>query len=275
MNLSKALQEVVNSYRTEIGLVRDFATDAHSMLHSKLLEHSRTRLEPEEKEQIREIVAALDEVLFKARDSNARPKKGPVNIQLKSSERVSKYIMQMTMPIRKQSLVAEMSLSHLVAYQEAFIKDYLYELLIRKREMLRTGGTTTFEKIVAHKSMGALVSAIARSEVNQLSQGGIDDIATTLEKRLNVRLSDYEKWPALRELSYRRNLIIHNKGRVDDAYRRNIAIGEQRHSLSTDLEYVKAAAETILGYIDFVHEAVNRKFRSKPKKARQMQSVNR
>ena len=117
----------------------------------------------------------------------------------------------------------------------------------------------TYERIADHKSLTTLWSAIARAEVDALGFGSIDEVAAAIDRRLNVSLSSYDKWSSIRERSYRRNLIVHNAGRINDIYRKKV--GVSRLEPSTGPDYIKSAAENIVGLIDFLHADVCSRFR--------------
>jgi hypothetical protein len=264
MGLRQALDRVSHSYRHEVELIRDFAADAHGMLSGKMPKADAIeQLPPEEVEQLKAFAEAMTTIAGVAQESKRR-RKGRTAIHVDATERVGKLIIDAARSIKQQGLVAEMCLSHLVAHQEAFTKDYLFELYTHKRAMLKSGASITYERIADHKSMRDLWSAIARAEVDAFGYGSIDDVAALLCKKLNVSLSGYERWDSIREHSYRRNLIVHNAGRVNDVYRKKV--GASRLERSTDLDYIKSAAENIIGLIDFMHAAICRKFHLRPTK---------
>src|SRR6266545_4620156 len=71
---------------------------------------------------------------------------------------------------------------------------------------------------VLHGKVGAWAWAIARPiqheslAGDELGHGGVDDFADAYERRFNLRFSAFQEWQALREASFRRNIVIHNRG---------------------------------------------------------------
>ena len=207
---------------------------------------------PAETKELRAFVEALTEAL---KGKRAR------KLELVGSERVSKFIFQVAVPIKHRSFLAEMALSYLIAHEEAFIKDYLLQLLLHKRQLLISNATVTHEELAAHSSIRSVWEAIAQKEVDALGYGSIDDIAQYFSKKLGIDLTRFQHWPALREHSYRRNLIIHNRGRINDIYRKKTGYKERTGRVETDMYYVSSAVSNLSAFIRFVHLAVCAKFR--------------
>jgi hypothetical protein len=163
-------------------------------------------------------------------------------------------------PFWHMGFLAEMVIVYLVALQEAFVRDYLGAIFRTQPSLLRTGSKLglTFEEACNFKSLDELREYLADSATEPLSHGGIDDVASYFEKRLNLRLQDFADWQKVREASYRRNLIVHNKGNVNETYREKTGYkGPAGYLENIDMPYVADRADSIVGLIDFVHEKVS------------------
>ena len=261
MALRQALDRVAQLYRYEVHLIRDFAADANEMVISKMPKIAN--LATENLENVREFRNSLDAAIKVAEAKSS----DRIVLGMKAPSAVRAFVGEASRRLNQQTLLASMCLSHLVSHQEAFFKDYLYTLLTHKRAMLKSGASITYERIASHKTLRALWSAIAQTEVDALGHGSIDDLAVAIQKRLNLSLPSYENWPSIREHSYRRNIIVHNGGRVNDIYR--LKVGANRIEPSTDLNYIKGAAENVLGLIDYLHGEVCRKFRLRSRESKQ------
>ncbi len=258
MSLGIALSQVASTYTNDVRLIGQFISDAEGLLLDKQKKGPVTPFTANEAKQLRSV----GEALRKAIDENPREDKV---FHINASERVSAFILQLVFPFRQKTFLAEMSLSYLIAYQEAFVKDYLFQLLIHKHQLLRSGVAITSEKIADHRSMRALWSTLAQKEVDSLGYGGIDDVASFFSKKLNIELSSYSNWGALREHSYRRNLIIHNNGRINDAYRKKTGTKQKVGRLETNIPYVISAVNNITGFISYIHASVASKFKLRKK----------
>lgn len=263
MKLANALSHVVNTSKSDIRTIGEFASDADRALIARQGKLPAVDFTANEAEQLVAFGKALAAAAAAADHGAERPgiSKGPGMTETMVSERVAAFITQSIEPYQQQNFLAEMVLSYLMARQEAFIKDYLFVVLTHKRNALRSNATVTYEELAAHKSVNSLWASLAQKEVDALGYGSIDDVATYFSKKFNIDLVAFEGWPTLREHSFRRNIIIHNKGRVNDVYRQKIGAAKKTGRVHTDMEYVSAAAKNVTGFIDYVHSKVCKKFK--------------
>ena len=77
---------------------------------------------------------------------------------------------------------------------------------------------------------------------------------------MNIELSEYNDWETYREINYRRNILIHNRGYTNDVYCKKVGYKEKNQHLSTDYKYVSNAARIFRSFIEFVHEKTLKKF---------------
>ncbi len=120
------------------------------------------------------------------------------------------------------TFIREMSLIFLVTEFEAFLGLCLDAVFEYKPEaMMNRQRSLTFEEILSFSSMENLRSALANQEIDSIINEG--DI-----EKLNQRLSNQYKlldfssspdWNEFKECFYRRNLIIHSGGKINDRYR--------------------------------------------------------
>jgi hypothetical protein len=258
MSTLDPLLEIVQSSRGEIQLIGDFASEVDALLESKRTQKPPEPFTPSETEELRKLGAAFMALGTASRSqSSKRPK---TVYQTQMSPRVGAFVLQTALPIKKQSFLSEMALVYLVSKMESFIKDYTLELLLLRPSMLRSGASMAYEEMLSYNSMKALRRAIAQREVDALGYGSVDDVATYYQKKLNIEFSKFPGWLALREQTYRRNLIVHNKGRVNDLYRKKVQVSSGGSHVRTDMPYVESAVENILGFIEFFHQSVHQKF---------------
>lgn len=255
MSKHGALKAIADRMRSEIKLIREFAVESDSNLAGKLPKKPDTPFRANEQEELRRVAAAI---LAATKES---PKGGATEFSATLSDRVGKFVLQAVMPVKQRTFLAEMALAYLVSHLEEFIKTYMYRVLVDNPRMLRSGATLSYEEALSFSSMKALRSGLADREVESLGYGSIDDVATYFLKKLGIELSTFSQWQSLREHIYRRNLIVHNQGRINDIYRRKVQYKGTRVHLSTDMVYVGTAAETMLAFVDHVHAEVTLKLR--------------
>lgn len=128
--------------------------------------------------------------------------------------------------------------------------------------MLKSGKSITFEEVCSLPSKKALLEALAEREVDAISYKNIDELAKYFEDRLGITLSrHFPEWEALREASYRRNLILHNQGVTNQIYCSKVGYPKKGERLDTDATYVDRVAGVILDFIHFADLQVRDKLK--------------
>lgn len=155
----------------------------------------------------------------------------------------------------------EMVVVYLVTIEEAFVADYLRALFHVRPSLLRTEKKLdlTFEEASDLDSYEALRNYLEDSAIEPLTRGGIDELSSYLKKRLNLRLEEFPDWGRVREASYRRNLIVHNKGEVNKTYRDKTGYKGADGYLDIGKPYVSNLANAIVDFIDFMHDRISSK----------------
>jgi len=153
----------------------------------------------------------------------------------------------------------EMGLVYLVALQEGFIKDCLFALLVTRRELLRSDESITFRELASFESLGSMIASIAQRKVDELT--GIEKVADFFEKRLGLSLEkDFDSWPLLAEAYYRRNVIVHNRGRSNETYCKKTGFKQRGKDLCTDIRYIQRVVKVTVDFIEFVHSSLSARF---------------
>jgi hypothetical protein len=263
MSLHKQLRSVVKSYISEIGLLRDFVVNVDKTLSRKLKRKPKKEFTQEHAEELRAVGEAIKNAV--------NGKSSDTHIEI--SEEISNFILQKIIPIKHKSFLSEMALSYLISYQEAFIKDYIYEIFIHRKNLLRSGATITYEEINSHSSMKALIRALAQKEVDSIGYGSVDDTAEYLKKKFNIDITKHNKWVELREANFRRNIIIHNRSRTNDTYCKKTGFKSRNQHLTTSNKYVLNSADTVISVINFIDEKLSIKLHLKKEPNKKLNSV--
>jgi hypothetical protein len=256
--MKPVLRHITDGAVGDVHLLSEFVQEIGASVSSKIPTKRPDDFTDADNEELRKFGEFL--TLGETAASKKGAKRGEPVFQTKISHRVGSYIMQVAIPIKQQTFLAEMSLVYLVARLEAFLKDYAREVLLLKPAMLKSSSTLTTEEVLSHGSMRALREALAEREVAQLSSGGLDGAATFFQKRMNISLSSYSSWDALREHAYRRNLIVHSAAKVDATYMKKVGKTVRSDDVSTDSLYVRDAASNIKAFMKYVHSSVLAKF---------------
>lgn len=238
-----AYGQILGSARHDVELIRDLALDGDAIFESRSNDPPQAAFSNEEALQLRTVAGMLIEA------ATGRERKATTNV----SENVGSLILRVAGQMKQRRFFAEMALVYLVTRLEAFLKDYFTEYLLQDARRLRSGNTLTYEQALSFSSMAALRRALADREAERLGYGSIDDVAQGMEKRFNVRLSEFPNWKEIREIVYRRNLLVHNKGKVNDVYRSKVGYRGKDATLEVNADYLATACSRILEFFDFVH----------------------
>lgn len=258
MKKSERLETVVKSMRAEIEMIKEFANETDSTLAQKRPKVPDVSFNEKERKELKQVGQTLLSAADKSENGDS------ITVTTMVSDRVGHYILQALAPHKKRAFLAEMALAYLISHLEAFIKEYMLQVLILHPQMLRSSNTLTFEEAANFTSITALRAGMAEKEVENLGYGSIDDVAQYFKKKLNISLSDFQGWEQLRETVYRRNLIVHNQGRVNEIYRKKVSYRGKSTKLSTSMEYVLTASSLMLYFLTFVHEETLIKLTKKP-----------
>lgn len=243
MNIHDARQTILASARHDVELIRDLAQEGDAFLESRSKQKPEATFSKDEAAQLRAVAGMLFDV------AEGRGKKATTHV----SENVSSLILRVAGQMQQRRFFAEMALVYLVTRLEAFLKDYFAEYLLQDPRRLRSSNTLTYEQALSFSSMTALKRGLADREAEKLGYGSIDDVAQAMEKRFSVRLSEFPNWTTVREMVYRRNLLVHNKGIVNDVYRSKMGYRGKEAVLKVDAEYLAASSSQLLEFFDFVH----------------------
>jgi len=233
MNLLKNLEIIRDHFLREVEIILSFIEEVEKYLTKK-------------EEYLQEIVTWNKEHILPPKYRGALAFLLTLGIPLKGRER---------------EVLAEMTLSHLISYQEAFIKEHLRIVLISQRSILKSKKKQlTYEEICKFQSIESLISHMAQKEADELGYGSVDDIAKYFENQFNLSFENFPNWQILREAAYRRNLIVHNSGVTNDAYCDKTGYEKKNEYLKTDTDYVKKICHLLFEFINFLHDEMIKKF---------------
>lgn len=252
--LGLALAETHSLYAGELNQILDFCKSTDTTLTRKQKRSPSVKLNDRDKADILRIRDFIDATADKKKGSTEQ------NILIKSKA-VSDLLMRFIIPMKHKGYLYEMALSYLVVHQESMLKDYLYGILVHRKEILRTEGQLSYQEALEVTSMKRLISLLAKREVDKLGYGGIDDADNYFEKRLGIKLSNFDMWATIVEASLRRNLFVHNKGVANKQYGQKTGLAKKGTKLSIDLDYVLDVGAAMQKFNDFCSREISKKLK--------------
>jgi hypothetical protein len=140
------------------------------------------------------------------------------------------------------------------------VKDYLEELPCGRPELLKSSKNLSYDDALRFRSIKNLSRHLARCETDAIGHGNVDDLATYLQRRYEIQVQQEAFWLSVREASYRRNLIVHNRGVVNEIYRSKIG-GRVGSQLDTNGAYLSSVLRAINDFIEYIHVSVSHKLK--------------
>lgn len=135
-------------------------------------------------------------------------------------ELLSEILKTAELSYRSADFIRDMSLAYLIAEFESFLRDVLKITFQRKPEILSTSQKSiTYEDLVRFKQIDDALHHIIEKEASSIVNNGIEKINKYFADRFKAMMSTYTEWNEFKERFYRRNIIIHNAGIIDRAYK--------------------------------------------------------
>lgn len=245
MSLSTELTRIRENFVGETSLILTFIRRSEAGLKRREARAKPSDFDEKDWAELKKLRTFTDNVIKR------RSTKGD-SITL-HSEKLGKLVMSKIEPMKHKTMLGEMSLSYLISFQEAFLKDYLRTVLSSRRALLRSSKQLSYEAICEHRSMTSLIGSLAQKEVDALGFGSIDDFAKYFLDKFNIDFGVFPRWKELREATYRRHLILHNRGITNERYCQVTGFKGTNKHLSTDISYCITAGEMLLEFMDFAH----------------------
>ena len=122
--------------------------------------------------------------------------------------------------LQKFSTVLSRNLTNgVVASFQLYFSSIIQEAIARKPELLNASQTIKIEEVMRFRRHSDLVAYLIDKKVNELSYGGIRDMATYFRERLGIEMFDNDeqknKMALFNEV---RNINLHNGGVVNDLF---------------------------------------------------------
>jgi len=168
---------------------------------------------------------------------------------------------QLNLSVPKLNHLLNMTLVYLLTLLEGFNKKFFFNLFCYKTEMMKSNKKITYEELLEFNSIKAIQKYIAKEITD--NYGNIDKIDDEISFKFNFSLSEeFEHWESLREVYYRRNIIIHNRSTISKIYlkKMNLPPESLNKKRLIDINYVISAKDILIKYIQFIFDKIKEKF---------------
>ena len=117
---------------------------------------------------------------------------------------------------------------------------------------MKSNKKLTYEELLNFDSINALHKHIAKEITEKYGYMDVDYFNKEISFIFNFSLNtEFEDWEALREVYYRRNIIIHNRSMISKIYQKKMNLPPESLNMKTliDINYVLASKNIIVKYI--------------------------
>jgi hypothetical protein len=199
------------------------------------LHRKAAKLNDKDQKVIEEFIRVIADVMTK-KVIKQRPK----NL---NSPRAAKFIwstvLAVSLPAKFSDFIRNTSLTYLVSIFENFLEQ-IVDVALRERPEAIIGveKTVLVDDLIACTDIEAVRQRLRAKATESVLQGDIQDICKRLEQKWKVSMSHFVGWDAFKERFYRRNVIIHHSGVVDEIYRRKTGYRGKVKKLSVSEKYL-------------------------------------
>ncbi|HEC37333.1 MAG TPA: hypothetical protein ENI29_03795 [bacterium] len=163
--------------------------------------------------------------------------------------------------------ILKMGLIYFFSLFEAFNKDYFQELYLFKPDLMKSKERKVdLEYLLQFENIEDLHRSLSQDQIERFGHQDIDEFAKLILKKFNIDLKgNLECWPNLRESYYRRNIIVHNDGKISELYLKKLSLGNDKlnEELDCNIESLWKCHSDIHSYMDFIDDAIRKKFNLK------------
>lgn len=257
MSLGVKLKSILGYYREQITLVMDVMFSTYYILKNEYIQIRDLLNSEDYKKSYTEYTKIMDQLENSAEGTG-------IYLSKQHHEMLEKH-REMRRNIPKSEHLMNMTLVYLMALFEGFNKKFFQILLINKPEQMKNRKKKiNYEKLVEFDSIDKLHKYLAEEITNKLGYKDIDKFKNFLAEQYTINLDkEFENWEALRDNYYRRNIIVHNNGRISELCIKKLNISPDLLNSKPimDIDYLTGASNNLKSYMDFIFITIKEKFK--------------
>ena len=153
----------------------------------------------------------------------------------------------------------KMSIVYLIAEFEEFLKRMLTLSYVNKPESLKSEKQISFQEIIELNNFEKIFLKLISKNTKEIIDKNPEDLASTLTEFFKIDSKDANIWNDIKEVFYRRHVLIHNNDNADDWYR--LKTGNiNAKNLSPTQEYVNNSIKLFLNSANKICQIATKKF---------------
>jgi hypothetical protein len=248
MSLGVKLNSILEHFKTQISLVMDVTLSTYDILKYEFIQIRNQMNTEEYRKKYYEYLKTIEQLENSA-----------VGTGIYLSEQHQEIFEKKTLigkNIPKSEHLMNMTLVYLIALFEGFNKKLFYTLLLNKPEQMKNKkDSLNYEKLIEFDSIEKLHKYLAESITFKLGFKNIDEFNNYLVNQYNIKMdTDFTNWERLRDNYYRRNILVHNNGLINETCidKLNLTPDLLNSKPIMDIEYLKDASNNLNSYLDFI-----------------------
>ena len=257
MSLGVKLKSILEYYQEQITLVMDVMFSTYYILKNEYIQIRDLLNSEDYKKSYTEYTKIMSQLENSAEGTG-------IYLSKQHHEMLEKH-REMRRNIPKSEHLMNMTLVYLMALFEGFNKKFFQILLINKPEQMKNRKKKiNYEKLVEFDSIDKLHKYLAEEITNKLGYKDIDKFKNFLAEQYTINLDkEFENWEALRDNYYRRNIIVHNNGRISELCIKKLNISPDLLNSKPimDIDYLTGASNNLKSYMDFIFITIKGKFK--------------
>ena len=264
MSLSKEVSKIITIHTQGLWFIQGFCKDYSSYMNQRELQELFVNVPNNIKVEYGQLMGEFIDSIEKSEDEVRESiiTEGMLKLSYNFSKNYSAECVEFFLhsilevlrtyvyPYFVYDFVYDMVLTHTITTFEAFLSDFLVAVFTGRPNTLKSQNVATFEQVLSFSSMKQLINGLAVERAKKILDGNIDKVASNLKNAFSIDITTLNGFDIIREASYRRHIIVHNKGIIDKKYHEKIPNSEISASPSTDSEYVLSVIASVGQFID-------------------------
>jgi len=251
---------------------RFFQTEADMITNlNEQLPKSIKKIFSQKKEKIQKKIASkketkeqIDAFFEKVRaflETDPQPHRMEFRIDDEAEELLFDFLKAISYENSFNNFIRNMSLAYLVTELESYLKGVLKTSFEKKPMLLATcKKSINYEELTKYSSIEDVREDIIEKEIYAILYRDIEEISRYFEQKFNIKLSELTDWETFKEVFYRRNIIVHNSGIVNNIYRLKTGYKAKKKSLEVSYSYLNKSIQVFDEFAQNLAEQLYQKF---------------
>ena len=158
-----------------------------------------------------------------------------------------------------ESFLRKMSIVHLITEFEEFLKQIFSLIFLNKPESLKSNQQISFIEIMETSSYEEIIQKIISRKTKEIIDQNPLDLESDLTTYFDFQIESDTLWQNVKEVFYRRHVLVHNNGHADNEYKSNTKNYDE-DDLSPTKEYVRDSLDSFLKFAEVISTNAKIKF---------------